>query len=70
LIILDNENLRAVTTSGILQSLVACLQDERVKDIAGRTLSVIASLDEEAKRKIVDVVVCDVRTRKITTFFT
>jgi ribulose bisphosphate carboxylase small subunit len=57
-----------VTTSGILQSLVACLQDERAKDIAGKTLSIIA-MDEEAKRRIIDIVVCDVRTRKITTFF-
>lgn len=49
----------------LIQPLVSGLQNEKSREISRQLLSVLAA-DEDQKRKIVDVVVRDARTRKIS----
>mmetsp|Transcript_107951 Transcript_107951/g.161508 ORF Transcript_107951/g.161508 Transcript_107951/m.161508 type:complete len:155 (+) Transcript_107951:55-519(+) len=65
LVVENEENLQALKNMDVIQPLVSGLQNEKARDISRQLLGILAA-DEEQKRKIIDVVVRDVRTRKIS----
>jgi len=65
LIVENEQNLEITKQMDLIQPLVQGLQDEKAGDISRKLLAIFAS-NEEQKRKIIDVVVRDVRTRKIS----
>ena len=59
--------MRAFVSFGLIRSLVNCLQedDDSVREIVAKIFGLLSTVDGQ-KQKIIDVVIRDVRTRKIS----